>query len=208
MATQALQVKQRLLSQAQSCEAHYGENGRAFRFVEFFWEGDYFEVLHGAALVFAALPASKRAEKEQEFLEQDRQIGAAASKRDENGWKSTCGDLYNRLVDKERHKDAFDKATQKRMSEIYAHSGTPPFARRDNDYTDGCMKAQYNHGLRDFDTIRKVCSCVTDAMTSSATSEQLKALNANPKTLTSQPWFPLAAPKFNACRALWGANPH
>lgn len=207
MATQVLQLRQMMLTQAQSCEAHYVEKGRAFKFIEFFWEGDYFEVLHGATQTWMALPAADRTKKEQVLREQDQQLRATASKRSEADWNTSCGDLYTRLVDKEGRRDAFDKPVRQRMTELYAKAGQA-FLRRDSDYTIGCMKTQYNHGLRDFDTVKKVCSCVTDAITSSATAAQLEAQQSHPETMASQPWFSIAAPKINACKALWGANPH
>ena len=51
MAAEVLQIKHEVQTRARSCEAHYAENGRTFRFAEYFWEGRYLEVLSGAALV-------------------------------------------------------------------------------------------------------------------------------------------------------------
>ncbi|MGN6666885.1 MAG: hypothetical protein ACTHKH_07945, partial [Trinickia sp.] len=69
-------------------------------------------------------------------------------------------------------------------------------------------KARYNHGMRDFDTVKLVCGCLTDALVSSASDEQLAALAENPASLVAQPWFAVARPKLNACKVLWGRDPH
>ena len=208
MAAEVLQIKHEVLTRARSCETHYAENGRTFRFAEYFWEGRYLEVLSGAALVAATLPAANQGRMEQAFSEQDRLLGEIASMRSESEWNTACGDLYIRLVDKEGHMDAFDQPTQRRMSDVYVRSGAKPSVRRDNDLTIGCMKARYNHGMRDFDTVKLVCGCLTDALASSASDEQLAALAENPASLVAQPWFAVARPKLNACKVLWGRDPH
>lgn len=208
MAAEVLQIKHEMLTRARACETHYAEQGRTFRFAEYFWEGDYLEVLSGAALVAATVPTAKQVRMEQAFSEQDRLLGEIASTRSESDWNTACGDLYIRLVDKDRHMNAFDQPTQRRMSDVYVRSGAKPSVRRNNDLTIGCMKAQYNHGLRDFDTVKLVCGCLTDAMVSSASDEQLAVVAQNPASLVAQPWFAIARPKLNACKVLWGPHPH
>lgn len=208
MAIHVRQVERSVAAQAQACESHFGDKGRTFRFVNFFWEGDHLEVLRGAALVLAGLPPTKVAASEQALRAQDQKLAEVGSKRSESDWNSACGDLFTRLVTNKGSDAMFDTATTARMSDVYARSGAKPFARRDSDYTIGCMKTQYNHGLRDFDTVKKVCSCMTDVLTSSATNEQLEAMSADPSSVASQPWLAKAQPKIAACKTLWGANPH
>lgn len=204
-----LGAKNRARSDAELCEATLGQNGKAFRFLEHYWESANYELLHGAELVWISMPSPGQADATKR-LDADgaRFTGTPTGKIAANA-SGECSNIAASLNARTFGLDRVTADDQQRLQMLYRRNGDKD-AFRDDNMTTGCMAGAYRKGATDFNAVMRFCECVTQALVTSGSSAEIdkyladagKSDGTNPDALTGQSWFPVANAKLKACAAI------
>jgi len=205
-ALNAMAVRHRVVESSRRCAVAFPDGAHVFRFFEHFWAARFYEALQGADMVWTRLPAKSRADAKPRFDQETRRVADSFSRPGQQASKAVCNALLDRLASRQPNTDSLNADDAKQLSDVFRRHGGSSHAARDNDFTVGCMKRAYNTGSKDFDGIERQCTCITDAMLASASSEEIDAWlsgsGAGPSedSLSRQPWFAKFQDKVLACK--------
>ncbi|HJU40577.1 MAG TPA: tetratricopeptide repeat protein [Tahibacter sp.] len=138
-----------------------------YRYTLYLWKAANLDVTLPAAKVLATLPAAQR-----QALARQADPGplpdAAPNAR-------TC-DLISRETRKGRSDFSETHAKPAQiLRTLFAADDKLRIAKRDADFSVGCVKRLYNDGRRDFAAVQSLCECRTRALKASATDGEIDA---------------------------------
>lgn len=152
-----LDARNDIESNYQFCRARAGDYGYKYDYVRYFWDLKNKAYIDVSDKIFNALPGSSSSGIKQRWKSgSETLLSARSTNNNENG--KYCSQYFSQLTNGSTHDLSVSRP------KLAPKLGAPEEVRiieRNLDMEVGCVKAGYNNDVKEFEGIRKACTCQT-----------------------------------------------
>lgn len=192
----------------QACAERFEDKGGPmFRFSEYFWQAEQQPLALAADKVWAGLAEAKKQAAGAAQAKAARVHGDGFAKAGPRNQFQSCDDALKKGRSGQLRFEAAAPADAALLSALFGSAESLRVARRNTDFTIGCVKRVFNGGGRDLARARATCECQTRAMVAAASDRELddwvaEMAGHGGKAVASaldKAWFKKAGPALSAC---------
>lgn len=186
-----------------------GRGGELFTFLEQFWSGGNLPMALASEQVLAAAPESERQGAMKSTSAEALSFMAPFDRADAREKHQLCETLSAKARGGKLDHANVAPTDARILLAIFSANDHWRNAKRNADFTIGCMKQQWNAGNHDISVVKPACECQTAVLVRSASDQELddwqKRMSANrgneAAVVESTPWFMAALPAMRACKS-------